>query len=170
MKGPILLKKFNHVIFPSAVITAKETTAGSTDYDNHGSSLTADINFEQGTFEVKGDWHFLMTCNKHTQPEWFNYHTRSVRIDGSIYPSFTVDLNDNLNDGAVFILEGNIRDHHNTGSACSGLLILDKIAQNNNPSADTWNISFYLYDNSNEDCEIAFKIPVFAGQPNSKLN
>ncbi len=171
MKAPILLKTFIHTIFSSPVIAAKESREGSNDYENHTPSLTADINFEQGSFRVEGDWHFMMTCNKHAQPEWFDYHTRSVSIEGSIYPSFTVDLTDDNNDGAVFILEGNVKDNQNKDSACSGLLVVDRIFQHTKQFVDAWNISFYLYDNnSNEDCEIAFKIPVFVCRSNIKLN
>jgi hypothetical protein len=161
MKAPILLKTFSHSVvaaaFSSVVIASKELTEGY----NYPASLTADIDFEHGSFSIEGDWHFMMTCNRHAEPAWFDFHKQRVSIEGSIYPGFIIDLSDDNNDGAVFILEGNIKDVNNNISACSGLLVLDKIIENNSLAVDTWNISLYLYDNSNEDCEIALKIPVF---------
>src|SRR5450432_2158387 len=111
MKTPLLLKTCSHSIFSPAVIAAKVSAEENHPYDNQAPSVTATIDFENGNFKLEGDWHFMMTCNKHAEPEWFNYHTSKVCIETSIYPSSIIDLSDYKNDGAVFILEGNIKDH-----------------------------------------------------------
>ena len=164
MEVPILLKTCNHEVFTSAVIAGKELCDSA-----QPSLLTATINFELGSFRLEGDWQFMMTANKHAQPEWSNCYSERITVDASIYPGLTIDLSDDENDGAVFILEGNIRDNDNL-AACSGLLVLDKITEGCKQAAGKWNISFYIYDNGNEDCEIAFKIPVYVFPSDSRLN
>jgi len=164
MKAPVLLKTFNHAVFPAAVIAGNELTDSS-----QASLLTANINFEQGIFRLEGDWHFMMTSNKHVQPEWFNYHTERVDIEANIYPGLTIDLSDDDSDGAVFVLEGNIKDNGNLAT-CSGLMVLDKMTGNDETMADTWNISLYIYESNNGDCEIAFKIPVTVYPLNQWMN
>lgn len=161
MKAPILLKTFSHSAVAAAFSSVATGTKELPEGDNHRSPLTAGIDFECGRFSIEGDWHYMMTCNRHAEQASFDFHKQRVSIEGSIYPGFTIDLSDDNNDGAVFILEGNIKDINNQSSACSGLMVLDKIIENNTLAVDTWNISIYLYDNSNEDCEIALKIPVF---------
>jgi hypothetical protein len=164
MKAPVLLKTFNHAVFASAVLTGS-----APENSFQPSLLTADINFEEGSFRLEGDWHFMMVSNKHAQPGWFNCHTERINIEASIYPGSSIDLSDDDNDGAVFILEGNIKDSNNF-TACSGLLVLDKLTEQHNHAGATWNISFYLYDSNNDDCEIAFKIPVAVCPADTRLN
>jgi len=167
MKAPVSLKTFTHVVYSSAVMAGKEPVQGIHN-ENNASLLTADINFEQGIFRLEGDWHYMMTCNKHTEPGWFNYHQQRITIKAGICPGCSIDLLDDNNDGAVFIIEGNIKDNNDL-TACSGLLVLDKTTGNNR-DVDTWNISFYLYDNDNDDVEIAIKIPVLVYPPETRLN
>ncbi|MEP6750174.1 MAG: hypothetical protein ABJB86_20715 [Bacteroidota bacterium] len=170
MKAPILLKTYAHSIFSSELTMVKDTLKIGNQYDIDTASLAVEIDFEKGTFSIEGDWHLMINCNKHVQPEWLDYHTQRVNIAASIFPSCTIDLSDQDNDGAVFVLEGSIKDDENNLSTCSGLLILDKETVSNNLAADAWKISFYLYDNSNEDCEITLKIPVIAGWSDIGLN
>ncbi len=168
MKQPILLKTFNYSMLPSAMIVAKEGMQGH-QYDEHTSLFTLDINFEQASFNLEGDWHFMISAGKCAEPGWYDSHLQRVNIEGSIYPGNIIDLSDNNNDGAVFVMDGNIKDGA-TLANCSGLLVLDKIAENNEPLADAWNISLYLYDAAHEDCEIALKIPVFVNKANGRFN
>ena len=79
-----------------------------------------------------------------------------------------IDLSDENNDGLVFMIEGTIKDNDSTGS-CSGLLVLDKNIHRNKPDDNKWNMSFYLYDNGHEDCEIAFRLPVYSSNNNNNV-
>jgi hypothetical protein len=81
-----------------------------------------------------------------------------------------INLADEKNDGVVFILKGNIKDISNNVNACFGLLVLNKIAGPDKLKAGLWHICFYLYDNSNEECEIAFKLPVYVSRSELVLN
>ncbi|HMC87816.1 MAG TPA: hypothetical protein VKI61_19970 [Chitinophagaceae bacterium] len=170
MKKQILLKQFTHTILPSAVIAAKELTTGSEHYPNDPLALTVDIDFEKGNVKLEGDWHFMMTCNRDAEPAWFNYHTGKVCIEAGILPSSVINLADEKNDGVVFVLEGNIKDISNNVNACFGLLVLNKIAGPDKMKSGLWHICFYLYDNSNEECEIAFKLPVYVSRSELVLN
>ncbi len=166
MKTPLLLHAYNHIVFPSVVMAGNDT--GDTAHtDIHNPLLIAEIGFKQGIFRLQGDWQYIMSCNKHVQPAWLAQHNHTVTIEGNILPSGTIDLADSSNDGAVFIVEGRIKDKAGSAS-CSGLLVLDKKNGYNKQGAESWHISFYIYDDNG--CEVALKIPVLLYTTGSQLN
>jgi hypothetical protein len=172
MKTPVLFKTFNYSIGPSAVVAGSKLTRNqlvNNHADNQLSLVNIFIDFEQEDFRLEGDWQYIMASNQHAEKNWFACHQQRIHIEASIYPGLAIDLSDDSNDGLVFMIEGTIKDKDTT-DACSGLLILDKIAINNEASACKWSISFYLYDSAHDDCEIAFRFPVYDRHEKDLMN
>lgn len=167
MKRPILLKQFRYSIPPS--VFALTRVKKSHFVAEHIPLMKVVIDFENGDLKMQGDWHFMMTSNKHNEATWFDYHKERVQIEAAIYASVAINLNDPENDGLVFPLEGRIRDGKYVGS-CSGLLVLDNARGWNGLISDQWNISIYLYDLQFNDCEIKFKLPVYTTTGNKNSN
>ena len=167
MKKPILLKQFGYSIQPS--VFALASVKKSHIVAEHMPLMKLVIDFENGDLKMEGDWHFMMTSNKHNESSWFDYHKGRVQIETAIYSSSVINLNDPENDGLVFPLDGHIRDGNYIGS-CSGLLVLDNARGRNGLISDQWNISVYLYDLQFNDCEIKFKLPVYTAKANRNNN
>ncbi|MFT3937020.1 MAG: hypothetical protein QM726_25565 [Chitinophagaceae bacterium] len=165
MQTPVLFKTFNYSIVPA---TADTQSAEEKAVTLQQALVDVNIDFEHEDFKLEGDWQYMMAANKHAEENWFNCHNR-VSIKASIYPGTTIDLTDDKNDGLVFLIEGTIKDNENTDS-CSGLLVMDKIVNDNETTLNKWNLSFYLYDSAHDDCEIAFKFPVYGKPANDLLN
>ena len=167
MKKPILLKQFRYVI-PTSVFALARVKKNHF-VAEHIPLMKVVIDFENGDLKMEGDWHFMMTSNKHNEANWIDYHKERVQIETAIYSSLVINLNDPENDGLVFPLEGHIRDGNSLGS-CSGLLVLDNARGRNGLISDQWNISVYLYDLQFNDCEIKFKLPVYTTTDNKNSN
>lgn len=165
---PVLFKTFDYSIATSAITTTMKMMENYQP-DKQMPLVNIKINFEEGIFKLEGDWHFMMASNKHAEQGWLACHKQRVSIDAVVFPNCAIDLSDGNNDGLVFAIDGCIHDGDNRGT-CSGLLILDKLNGNSKTGGSNWNISFYLYDNANDDCEITFKIPVYAQPADGSLN
>jgi hypothetical protein len=168
MKTPVLFKTFNYSIVPSEAMAGGELIKNQFP-GKQASLINVNIDFEQEDFRLEGDWQYMMASNKHAEKKWFACHKQRVSIEASIYPGLTIDLSDDNNDGLVFIIEGIIKDKDNTDSCC-GLLVLDKTTMSNETTSGKWNISFYLYDSAHDDCEIAFRFPVYDRPAKDMLN
>lgn len=167
MKKPVLFKTFSYAVVPAAEIMSNKHT-GDQPAGKPASLVNVNIDFEQENFRLEGDWQYMMASNRHAEKTWFACHGQRVSIEASIFPGTTIDLADDNNDGLVFIIEGIIRDK-DTADTCSGLLVLDKTVTGNE-TAGKWDISFYLYDNAHNDCEIAFRFPVHGRCTNDLSN
>ncbi len=161
-----LFKQFNYCVSPAA-LPAKYSENKSACIPS--SLVNVNIDFEHENFKLEGDWQYMISSNKHAEENWFDCHKQRVSVEANIYPGLAIDLTDDKNDGLVFIIEGIIKDETNTGN-CTGLLVLDKEIAIDEPTINKWNLSFYLYDNTNSDCEIAFKLPVYGRQANNYVN
>jgi len=131
--------------------------------------IKVSMNFTEGKFTLVGDWQHLISANKHNELVCSCYHRKKVKIETDIYPSLVIDLEDVDNDGLLFSLQGSVTDEDRIGS-CSGLLVLDNVRDSKGDIGNQWNVSFYLYDHCFENCEITFKLPVFADRKSSEAN
>jgi len=166
MKTDQLFKTFSYRVVPSAVAAGRY--ANQTGPATTPLLVNLAIDFEQEDFALEGDWQYMMELNNHAEKNWFACHRQQVYIRASIFPGIAIDLSDENNDGLVFMIEGTIKDNDSIGS-CSGLLVLDKNIHRNKPDDNKWNMSFYLYDNGHEDCEIAFRLPVYSSNNNNNV-
>ncbi|MCW3090141.1 MAG: hypothetical protein JWP81_1210 [Ferruginibacter sp.] len=167
MKKQTLLTQFEYSIFPPAF-----TMAGiKSNYivAEHLPILKVTIDFENGNLKLEGDWHFMMVSNKHNEPGLRDYHKGRVQIETALCNSLAINLNDARNDGLIFRIEGTIKESGFLGP-CSGLLVLDNVRAFNGLISDQWNISFYLYDQQLNDCEIKFKLPVYITDTDGNKN
>ncbi|MBC7937462.1 MAG: hypothetical protein H7Y86_19115 [Rhizobacter sp.] len=157
MKKQILLKQFEYAIPVSALaitgIRAKHIAG-------HLPLMKVNIDFENGSLAVEGDWQFMMAANQHNEASWFRHHRGRVKIETALYAACAVNLDDEESDGLFCPLQGSIKDGDCIG-ACSGLLIVDNVRTNNGLTGNQWNISFYIYDVF-DNYEIKFKLPVYS--------
>ena len=135
----------------------------------HLALMKVNIDFENGTLALEGDWQFLMASNKHNEAVWFSHHRERVKIETSLYSGFAVDLNDEDSDGLMYALKGSIKDG-NCIAECTGLLIVDNVRTHYGFISNQWNISFYIYDTVFDECEIRFKLPLYIPGINSIFN
>jgi hypothetical protein len=167
MKKPILLKQFKYSIPPCV-----NTIAGIKKNHivaEHLPLMKVVIDFENGNLKLQGDWHFMMASNKYNEVGCSNNHKERVQIEATIQASSPINLNNPQNDGLVFPMDGTIKDGNSLGS-CSGLVVLDNVRGLNGLISDQWNISFYLYDQQFNDCEIKFKLPIFITSDSENKN
>ena len=158
MQQPILLKRFEYSIPPSALAMAglnqKHESA------KHLPLLTVHIDFEQGNLIVEGDWHFMVNSNRNNNNKWLNYHTRRVVFETIIYPVMAINLSDPNCDGLLFPIDGYLKDGLSAVNV-SGLLILENKRTKSGNMSNCWNISFYIYDYQFDVCEVKFKLPLY---------
>ena len=168
MGKQILLKQFEYAIPASALALAG--IKGKHIVAEHLALMKVNIDFENGTLALEGDWQFLMASNKHNEASWFRHRRERVKIETSLYPAFAINLNDEESDGLMCPLQGSIKDG-NCIAECSGLLIVDNVRTHSGFLSNQWNISFYIYDMLFDKCEIRFTLPVFFIQGiNSNFN
>lgn len=167
MKKQMLLKQFEYAIPASALVVAG--LKGKYVFAEHLPLMKANIDFENGTMVVEGDWQFMMAANRHNETSWFRYHRERVKIEMSLYPADAINMNDEGTDGLMCPLQGSIKDGSCIGE-CSGLLIVDNVRANNGLLSSHWDISFYIYDIVFDGAEIKFKLPVYIPGLNSKFN
>lgn len=167
MTKQTLLKRFSYSVpapeFPFTGLKRNHVT------NEHLPLMKVAIDFENGILRLEGDWQFMMASNKHNEASLFTHHRKRVKIETSVCPALAINLNDQYNDGLLFVLNGSIKES-TCLSACSGLLLIDKVYGSNDSISNQWNISFYLYDVQFDNCEIKFKLPVYARRVNSCLS
>lgn len=169
MEKKIPLSYFAYSVTSSTVIATTKNGAGSPLFSTPLPLAEIVIDFEHGHFILEGDWHFMMAANRHVEQSWFGFHRERVKIEVSIYPSMIPDLSDEKNDGLAFALDGTLKDGEGTGD-CFGLLVLENAERQVGCLSSEWNITFYLYDALNDDCEIRMKLPVHAASPQEQLS
>ena len=167
MKKPTLLKQFKYSIPPSVIALAEANKNHIT--TEHLPLMKVVIDFENGNLKLQGDWHFMMASNKYNEPGCSNNHKERVQIETTIHASSPINLKDPENDGLVFPMDGTIKDGNSLG-ACSDLVVLGNVRGLNGLISDQWNISFYLYDQQFNDCEIKFKLPIFITSDSENKN
>jgi hypothetical protein len=128
--------------------------------------LQVKINFKNGEFSLKGNWHFIMASNSQAELDWYSYHTGIVEINANTYAE-AIDLEDNDSDGLVFPVEGLVKDGSSM-SFCTGLIQFDKI--NMGKGRHEWEISISLCDYQVDNCEIKFKLPLHLTSSNENNN
>lgn len=158
MQQPILLKRFEYSIPPSAFAIAglnqKHESA------THLPLLTVHIDFEHGKLFVGGDWHFMVNSNSNNNRKWLNYHARRVVFETEISPVMAINLSDPKCDGLIFPIEGYLKDGLSAVNV-SGLLIVENKRTKSGNMSNCWNISFYIYDYQFDVCEVKFKLPLY---------
>lgn len=127
------------------------------------------IDFAKGRLLLDGDWRFMVYANKHAQPEWLSHYKGRVTIDLSLYPAAVIDLSDPFNNGIVLPADGTIHGG-NMMNSCSGLVILDRPSSSKKNGCHGWDITFYLYDDRKDECEIKFKLPVYLDNTEGTTN
>ena len=168
MEQKNLLGLFEYALMPASSHVA---IAESANYcvPMHLPLLHVCIDFDKGELFLEGDWPFLVASNRHSSSSWLAYHAGTVSVQATIKPAGNIDLDDDLNDGLIFPVEGIISDRNNI-NLCSGMIILDKIRSNKKNSHHGWDISLYLYDLQVENCEIKYRLPVYTNKETEKLN
>ena len=165
MANQVPLKYMAWSITPSVLAMAGANRIQGHRFATHLPLVDIKLDFENGNFFLEGDWHFMMAANRHVERSWFACHSERVKIETSIFPSTVINLSDRSNDGSGFSLEGTLKDG-NSMSKCFGLLVLEFTEPVNGLPGNEWNLTFYLYDAMNSECEIRMKLPIYADTVN----
>jgi hypothetical protein len=158
MKQDHLLRNFEYSIIPAS---KKFASAGSHKYHaDYLPLMQLKIDFSHGRFLLSGDWQFMIESNIHGNNNRILLHRKRVEIDLEIYPFCLIDLNDNSNDGLILSMKGTLNDGMQV-SSCTGMVVFENTWVDDETKNNLWQLSFYLYDYSNENSEIKFKLPVY---------
>ena len=168
MNSDIILEQYEFVLMsPEAMVSAADKTKYTA--EKQSPLLRVNIDFQKGKFFLDGDWNFLMAANRYALPHWHAHHKGRVNIDVSLFPSTSINLSDPYANGIILPGEGNIQDGKGL-TACSGMVILDKVNIPQNRRSYAWIITFYLYDYQIEECEIKYRLPVYLSDTSNNHN
>jgi hypothetical protein len=171
MEHQQLLRSFEYSILHSEDVSPRKSFFRR-DKDRASAStplVTVRIDFEHGNFFLEGSWKFMMASNKNVRQSRAARKRERVRVKSALYPSLPLDLADENNENFFFTLDGVIQDDAML-SSCSGMLIVQQIRYTDGGLTGEWMLTFYLYDVTENGCEIKFNLPMLPEQHYTGLN
>jgi hypothetical protein len=114
------------------------------------------FDFENGGFQLEGDYRFIGNTNTRVKDSWLNQQTNRIFIEADMKPEIPAGPNDNLTHELILSLKGSIYNGRQQ-CKCFGLLRLNRNAQN----MAQWMIYCNLVDNDMDIFEIKLMLPVF---------
>ena len=126
------------------------------------------IDFEKKELSVTGD---IRRVPDRSRKSWWRRSPPGERIEvrATIYPGFTGGLEGFAEDELIFSLEGTMRDRRHINS-CSGLLILENLAAENESECQEWHATLYLYDDKCDGREIKLRLTMYSAMVDPELN
>jgi hypothetical protein len=118
------------------------------------------FDFENGGFQLEGDYSFIGNTNGKVRNSWLNQQTNRIFIEADMKPEIPAGPNDNLSHELILSLKGSIFNGRQR-CKCSGLLRLNRIPQRDKTQ---WMIYCNLVDNDMDIFEIKLRLPVFTSK------
>jgi hypothetical protein len=159
MTTQTILKQLDYTIPVSSMALSLLPTNQT--YAWHLPLMKLNVDFEQGTLFMEGDWSYLVLSNRNNDAKNHYKGRGRVQIESYIYSSQPINLKDVGSDGLMLPIEGVIKDGLSTGS-CSGMLIIDNDRTRHGMISNNWSIHVYLYDPQFNDTEIKCKLSLLA--------
>jgi hypothetical protein len=90
-------------------------------------------------------------------------------VSATIYPGLTGGLAGFSAGELIFSLEGTMRDRKRANS-CSGLLVLENLANGQGMEGRVKHATLYLYDDDSDGCEIKLRLTMYCPMENPERN
>ena len=149
------LKRFEYCI-PGPGVAADGMKKVSIDFEKKKLSVTGDIRIVPD--RSRGIWRRRSASAR-----------ERIEVSATIYPGLTGGLVGHSEDEVIFSLEGTMRDSKHVNS-CSGLLVLENIAERQEWQGREWHATLYLYDDSSDGNEIKLRLTMYRPLANPERN
>jgi hypothetical protein len=155
MEHSLFLRQYKYEI-PASTPAIKGLPKGELGQVNQEPALCAFFDFENGGFQLEGDYLFLSNANNRQKNFWHTRDKIRIFIEAKMKPEIPAGPNDNLRNELLLTLKGSIYNGEQK-YRCSGLLRLNRSWKSNKAQ---WMIYCSVMDNDLDVFEIRLNLPV----------